>query len=971
MPNRLRRSACFVAAFLLATGNAFAQEAQRLDPALRFALRSLAAGPSPAPAAAPRTAPGRAAPLEAPPSALEVLPGFAAFEPSPAGRPLVGALVRLGPDGEAALLRAGARIGARAGDIVSARIPLDALPALAADPAVRRIEAAAALRPIGFTDLTMLVRAYGSRATGPRRSGPFDLASAAALANNIGADEVRVHRLRQRSGDRFLGLAGQGVIIGVYDTGLDLNHPDFRNADGKTRVLYAWDQSAASGTPPGRVGADVFGYGHECRATTIDAGTCPMVDAIGHGTHVAGTAAGTGAATGNGQPAYRYTGVAPAADLIIVKGGDGSFSTDRAVDGVAYIFARAAELGRPAVVVLSLTTQTGPHDGSTAFEQALDSLAGPGRIIVAAAGNGGYNGNEQPAFVRTATHAHGRVTAGGVAEHGLIIPPYTPNPGSISDAAVLELWYDGADSLSVTVVSPRGDAVTVATGDTAVVATPGGAVYVDNAAAGPDPANGDRQALIILFDSTEAAPPDTGRWAIRLRGDAVRVGTYHLWLTGYSFQNPTRSTVLDPASNAYLVGSPGTAGRAITVAAYATRHEWNGPDGAPVGFPIREPIGDIAFFSAPGPRRDGVLKPDLAAPGKFTISARAAGGQIWRDFPTFVEADGVHAALLGTSQAAPHVAGAAAILLQLQPHLGPEELRELLTTHARRDAFSLHPYTGGPDGSPNPQWGHGKLDVERAVHTIGLPAGSVALDVQPLPAPERIQSARGTRLPLLAIAASADSVEAIALERLGFELTGQDPDAELLLVLDLDDDGVAGPGEPVRATIPASLDGTPLIARFQTGPVVPAGTRQKYLLMLELSGAAPNGARFSARYLPAETRTRGTISGAEDRFSGGASPVESGERVTSVLDAGERFNLSENPVRGTSLTIQYEERPRAAAVYSIAGQRVRDLGGVLGERSATWDLRNDRGSPVASGAYYLVIELPGTRVIRKIFVVRP
>src|SRR5690606_18101694 len=123
----------------------------------------------------------------------------------------------------------------------SARIPLDALPALAADPALHRIEAAAALRPIGFADLEALAGA--SRAAAPatpvRTASPFDLASASALANDIGADEVRVSRLRQRSGDRFLGLAGQGVIIGVYDTGLDLTHPDFRNADGGTRVLFA------------------------------------------------------------------------------------------------------------------------------------------------------------------------------------------------------------------------------------------------------------------------------------------------------------------------------------------------------------------------------------------------------------------------------------------------------------------------------------------------------------------------------------------------------------------------------------------------------------------------------------------------------------------------------------------------------------------------------------------------------------
>src|SRR5690606_9328701 len=134
-----------------------------------------------------------------------------------------------------------------------------------------------------------------------------------------------------------------------------------------------------------------------------------------------------------------------------------------------------------------------------------------------------------------------------------------------------------------------------------------------------------------------------------------------------------------------------------------------------------------------------------------------------------------------------------------------------------------------------------------------------------------------------------------------------------------DQDGVASPGEPVRAAIPAPLDGAPYVARFQAGPVVPAGTRHTYLVMLELSGAAPNGARFSARYLPAETRTRGTISGAEDRFTGGASPVDSGERITSVLEPGDRITLSENPVRGTSLTINYEERPRTAALYSIAG----------------------------------------------------
>src|SRR5207247_4379748 len=124
------------------------------------------------------------------------------------------------------------------------------------------------------------------------------------------------------------------------------------------------------GTPPGNVGGQNFSDGNECSAALINAGGCPERDIAAHGSHVAGMAAGNGSA----GSANQYAGVAPNADIIAVKGGDVSFSLLDVVTGVEYIFKRADLLGRPAVVNLSLGTLFGPHDGTEAAEQAIDSL---------------------------------------------------------------------------------------------------------------------------------------------------------------------------------------------------------------------------------------------------------------------------------------------------------------------------------------------------------------------------------------------------------------------------------------------------------------------------------------------------------------------------------------------------------------------------------------------------------------------
>lgn len=700
-----------LAALALLTGPAAGQELTRADPLLRFLLTHRALLPT---ETVDRPLDPRGVPM--PPASGA--PGGGLFDSvldREGSGPRVRALVRLGPGGDAALRRHGVSVGARAGDIVTALVPLTSLPALLAERGIGAVEAAATLAPLGVIEV-----AYATPPGVPTAAG-----AAVPVAADSASADAGFDALRRRAGDRWEGLTGRGVIIGVYDSGLDLEHGDFRGPDGATRVLFAWDQTVA-GSGPGALGPHVFDYGVECGAGVIDAGSCPMVDRVGHGTHVAGTAAGDGSATGRGMPAFRFAGGAPGADLIVVKGADTQFKADRLVDGVAYIFERAAALGRPAVVNISLSSQEGPHDGTTLLEQALDALSGPGRIIVSGSGNAGDHRNTVPLARNGPFHAQGR--AGGPA-HGLRVPAYEPIPGPANDAALLELWYDGADSLTVTVRSPRGDVVTAVTGDTAFVETAAGAVIIMNALDGPSPLNGDHAALIAIVDADGTVPPDTGRWAIEVAPAAIRAGgDYHLWLVGSTF-GESGAFLEDGTTNRYLVGVPASADRVIAAGAHVTRHGWQGVEEEQL-FPLREQLGDIAYFSSPGPRRDGVQKPDLTAPGKVVMSSLARDAALWDGLPWLVEADSVHVGLLGTSVSSPQVAAAVAILLQIEPGLTPEQARDLLRLSARGDRFV-------PAALPHAVWGGGKLDAAAAVRRLrpdGLagPGEAVTLSANPI-----------------------------------------------------------------------------------------------------------------------------------------------------------------------------------------------------------------------------------------------
>src|SRR5690606_35979639 len=225
---------------------------------------------------------------------------------------------------------------------------------------------------------------------------------------------------------------GEGVIMGIVDTGLDPTHPDFHDADGNTRVLKYWDQVMANGplTPA------QYGYGQVWTKAHIDGGQMTSTDNNGHGASVAGIAAGGGTANG------MHAGMAPKADLIIVRNpaGGPNFSST-VVDAVQFIFEEAEALGRPAVVNISLGRQLGSHDGKDAAALMIDDMLMEqgGRVVVAAGGNWNH---WDPYHMRTEVDADTSFT-------WFAYNPSMNFGNGITGGVYFEAWADAADFQNV------------------------------------------------------------------------------------------------------------------------------------------------------------------------------------------------------------------------------------------------------------------------------------------------------------------------------------------------------------------------------------------------------------------------------------------------------------------------------------------------------------------------------------------
>ena len=477
-------------------------------------------------------------------------------------------------------------------------------------------------------------------------------------------------------------LSGAGVIVAVIDSGIDYSHPDFRNADGTTRILNLWDQTIPSGSVADPLsvekGNQAFleapaGYftGTEFSQAVINRALeqmtereryeiCPSRDISGHGTHVTGIAAGNGAASQG-----RYRGVAYESPLLVVKSGtpgERSFPrTTELMQAVDYCIRKAQEYGMPVVLNLSFGNNYGSHSGNSLLESYLDDMANYWRTsIVAGSGNEGAS----------AVHASGTMRENVTKDVEIAVSSYEPSLN-------VQIWKNYSDEIAVSLIHPNGRRVgpvqqilgpqRFRLGNTDIL------LYYGE----PSPYSPYQEIYFDLLPVNDYI--DSGIWTIQLVPQKIAAGNYDMWLPAGGVLNAGTGFLLPSEKTTLTI--PSTAARVITVGAY---------DGY---------FDRAAAFSGRGYTREtNQVKPDLVAPGVDITSCAPGGGYVVRS---------------GTSMATPFVTGGTALLMQWgivdknDPYLYGEKVKAYLIKGARR-LPAMRDY-------PNPVLGWGALCVSQSL----------------------------------------------------------------------------------------------------------------------------------------------------------------------------------------------------------------------------------------------------------------
>ncbi len=488
--------------------------------------------------------------------------------------------------------------------------------------------------------------------------------SANGLLTDISTDIIGAKLARERT-----GLTGEGVVVGIVDTGIDIRHDDFKTADGtKSRIQYLWDQTTLFGNGPG----GELNYGLEYDNAILSEGRAGTIDVVGHGTHIAGIAAGNGNATDYGQPANQYVGVAPGADLVVVKlttylepGRISNFSNSaNVIDGIKYISDKAKQLGKPWVVNLSTIPTEGPRNGTSLFELSVQAIInnpayGKGRVVVSAAGNENQDSRDLD-DKRNWNHTSGQ----GTTTRTLNIEGTLENK---EESANFQIYYPKFENYKVTLISPSGKRYgPVEKNDAILEDTDDGGVFIFNLEDGSNPALTDAVVSFGIRDRDTNSDGifdvqiRSGRWKVKIEGSSGSWDMYKIAAGGH----PIGNFLKGDNDNNHKIREPGSLQEVICVGSIASRNQWVDLGRITQNQPSQAAIGQISYFSNRGTSRNGLSKPDTYAPGDVIVSSFSAQTLPKYFTNRLLVQDGKHVVKAGTSMSAPHVVGAMALLLQ-------------------------------------------------------------------------------------------------------------------------------------------------------------------------------------------------------------------------------------------------------------------------------------------------------------------
>lgn len=447
-------------------------------------------------------------------------------------------------------------------------------------------------------------------------------------------------------------LSGRGTLVAIIDSGIDFARMDFRNRDGSSRIRYLWDQSLMPEESRGMLPPEGYQIGVEFNQEQINEALktegeerfrqIPSRDITGHGTAVAEIAAGNGMASGG-----RYAGVAPEADLIVVKLGSSrqeSFPrTTELMRALDYVVKKSVELAEPIAVNLSFGNTYGSHDGTSLLERFINNISEVGRnVICVGSGNEGAAGGHTAGTVKSTVRVE------------LAVAPYERSVN-------VQLWKEYADIFRITLIAPGGGRQIIEVGRPGTIRLSMEQTQLLIYIGEPAPYSVNQEIYFDFIPKQNYI--DSGVWTFLLEPLEVVTGNYYFYLpssvvlnSGTRFFTPTPEVTFT---------IPSTARRVITVGAYHAVYD-SYADFSGRGYLLENRMEEMVANES--------VKPDLAAPGVGIVISDGYGGI---------------QEVTGTSFATPFVTGAAALMMEWgivkgnDPYLYGEKVKAYLRRGAR------------------------------------------------------------------------------------------------------------------------------------------------------------------------------------------------------------------------------------------------------------------------------------------------